>query len=93
MSSGLRSIRPAFTALLVLVLFLAAFVAFILAPLLMVVVVAAFMWGYEHWRTQRRQPGVRALSTPRSLAREAGSRREDLPEQTYGFGSSMGRDL
>jgi 4-hydroxybenzoate polyprenyltransferase len=93
MGSRTRAIKPALTALVVLVLFILAFVAFILAPLLLTVVVAAAMWGYERWQKSRRQSGVRTLSVPRSLNSDAGTSREPTAEQAYGFGSGLGRDL
>jgi hypothetical protein len=90
--SGFR-VKPALTALVVVVAFILAFVAFILAPLLAVIVVAGSMWGYERWNHRRRQPGVRPFSPPRSLNRDAGTRREPVAGQDFGFGSGLGRDL
>jgi hypothetical protein len=86
-------IKPVLTALGALAVFIVAFTAFIVAPLLLVVLVAGGMWGHERWNNRRRQPGVRALSTPRSLTRDAGSRLSDEGEQSYGFGAGQGREL
>jgi hypothetical protein len=86
-------LKPALTALVVLLLFIILFVAFLVAPLLLVVLVAGGMWGYERWNNSRRQPGVRTLAPPRSLTREVGTRRVEPADQNFGFGSGVGREL
>ena len=85
-------IKPVLTALVALAIFVAAFMAFLVAPLLLVVVVIGSMWGYQRWSQRGRRPGVRALSTPRSLSGEA-ARPGENGEQSFGFGAGLGRDL
>ena len=85
-------IKPILTAIVVLVVFIVSFIAFMLAPLLMIFIVAGGMWGLERWQKSRRRPGIRTLSTPASL-NPAGSSREIAPDLGYGFGAGAGREL
>jgi hypothetical protein len=83
------------TSLIVLVslaLFIAAFIAFMMAPLVMVAVVAGGMWSLERWgKRNKRAVGVTPIP---SVPRAPGSTVEaDEPVTSYGFGARVGENL
>jgi hypothetical protein len=74
-----------------LALFVAAFIAFMMAPLLMVAVVAGGMWSMERWGKQRKKRAAGVAPVP--AARRVGAIESDEPTTTYGFGARVGENL
>jgi hypothetical protein len=91
MTTTLR-LKPVLSALAVSVISIVLIVAFTAAPLLVVVPVAAGMWGYERWNN-RRPSGAGTPRPSRASGRAVDARLAASAEPSFGFGSAVGRDL
>jgi hypothetical protein len=88
------AIGSSVVVLVSLSLFIVAFIAFMMAPLLMVAGVAGGMWSLERWGKKRKRRGVVVTPPVQVAARLAGSTVDtDEPATTYGFGARVGENL
>jgi hypothetical protein len=89
------AIGSSIVVLVSLSLFIVAFIAFMLAPLLMVAGVAGGMWALERWgKKKRKRRGVVVAPAVQVSNRLVGSTVDtDEPATSYGFGARVGENL